>query len=384
MKEYATSRVANLLPHLGYRFIHALEASPVHRRQTFQGKALQVNLRGLDRRMPQQLTDHLDRYVLFLQGRGERVTDRVRGDRLTHTTSLRQRPQVAVKAQQGAVVFRIGRLTRFLPAQKREQVRRVLVRANRQLIQQEPYIGRDLHPDERPALLTVVRQDPVLDILFPQMGEIHERHPAEREHQAKTQLGSPHLRLTDEQKQEFNALFADLFFRSGLANDNEMSSSIARLAVNTCRIMAEIAMMRALECDQPYQFKGSSAPLLTPDKEIAADNIKDGIITRWDMTITAEDFHAVLELVTPLYRHATHILSFLPSTEVKHRANADRDALFEIMGNQFTRTQLLEQAEKMKIKPNTALSWLNRLIKKGLLINTDDKGVYTRTHVCVC
>ena len=73
MKEYATSRVANLLPHLGYRFIHALEASPVHRRQTFQGKALQVNLRGLDRRMPQQLTDHLDRYVLFLQGRGERV-----------------------------------------------------------------------------------------------------------------------------------------------------------------------------------------------------------------------------------------------------------------------------------------------------------------------
>ena len=192
------------------------------------------------------------------------------------------------------------------------------------------------------------------------------------------------LRLTDEQKQEFNALFADLFFRSGLANDNEMSSSIARLAVNTCRIMAEVAMIRALECDQPYQFKDSSAPLLTPDKEIAADNIKDGIITRWDVTITAEDFHAVLELVTPLYRHATHILSFLPSTEVKHRANADRDALFEMMGNQFTRTQLLEQAEKMKIKPNTALSWLNRLIKKGLLINTDDKGVYTRTHVCVC
>ena len=192
------------------------------------------------------------------------------------------------------------------------------------------------------------------------------------------------LRLTDEQKKEFNALFSDLFFRSDIANGNEMRSFIARLAVNTCRIMAEIAMIRALECDQPYQFKGSSTPLLTPDKEIAADNIKDGIITRWDVTITAEDFHAVLELVTPLYRHATHILSFLPSTEVKHRANADRDALFEIMGNQFTRAQLLEQAEKMKIKPNTALSWLNRLIKKGLLINTDDKGVYTRTHVCVC
>ena len=192
------------------------------------------------------------------------------------------------------------------------------------------------------------------------------------------------LRLTDEQKQEFNTLFSDLFFRSGLANDNEMSSSIARLAVNTCRIMAEVAMIRALECDQPYQFKNSSIHLLTPDKEIATDNIKDGIITRWDVTITAEDFKAVLELVTPLYRHATHILSFLPSTEVKHRANADRDALFEAMGNQFTRAQLSEQATIMKIKPNTAFGWLNRLIKKGLCTNADDKGIYTRTHVCVC
>ncbi len=107
--------------------------------------------------------------------------------------------------------------------------------------------------------------------------------------------------------------FADLFFRSGLANDNEMSSSIARLAVNTCRIMAEIAMIRALECDQPYQFKGSSAPLLTPDKEIAADNIKDGIITRWDVTITAEDFHAVLELVTrSIVMQHISCLFFLP------------------------------------------------------------------------
>ena len=192
------------------------------------------------------------------------------------------------------------------------------------------------------------------------------------------------LRLTDEQKQEFNTLFSGLFFRSGLANDHEMSSSIARLAVNTCRIMAEVAMIRALECDQPYQFKNSSIHLLTPDKEIATDNIKDGIITRWDVTITAEDFKAVLELVTPLYRHATHILSFLPSTEVKHRANADRDALFEAMGNQFTRAQLSEQATIMKIKPNTAFGWLNRLIKKGLFTNADDKGIYTCTHVCVC
>ena len=191
------------------------------------------------------------------------------------------------------------------------------------------------------------------------------------------------LRLTDEQKKEFNALFSDLFFRSDIANGNEMRSFIARLAVNICRIMSTIAMLRVLEIPQPYQLKSSDRYAPVPDKEIPADNVKDGIITRWDITITPEDFKAVLGLVKPLYRHATHILSFLPSSEIPHRANADRDAFFDALGDEFTRTQLTEQATAMGIKPNTALSWLRRLVKKGLFV-MKEKGTYVRARVCVC
>ena len=191
------------------------------------------------------------------------------------------------------------------------------------------------------------------------------------------------LRLTDEQKKEFNALFSDLFFRSDIANGNEMRSFIARLAVNICRIMSTIAMLRVLEIPQPYQLKSSDKYAPVPDKEIPTDNVKDGIITRWDITITPEDFKAVLGLVKPLYRHATHILSFLPSSEIPHRANADRDAFFDALGDEFTRTQLAEQATAMGIKPNTALSWLRRLVKKGLFV-MKEKGTYVRARVCVC
>ncbi|MDC2259855.1 DUF3987 domain-containing protein [Bacteroides thetaiotaomicron] len=191
------------------------------------------------------------------------------------------------------------------------------------------------------------------------------------------------LRLTDEQKKEFNALFSDLFFRSDIANGNEMRSFIARLAVNICRIMSTIAMLRVLEIPQPYQLKSSDRYAPVPDKEIPTDNVKDGIITRWDITITPEDFKAVLGLVKPLYRHATHILSFLPSSEIPHRANADRDAFFDALGDEFTRTQLTEQATAMGIKTNTALSWLRRLVKKGLFA-MKEKGTYVRARVCVC
>ncbi len=189
------------------------------------------------------------------------------------------------------------------------------------------------------------------------------------------------LQLTDEQKEEIDTVFSDLFERSSVANGREMYSFVARLAVNLCRIMSEIAVLRALESPQPYDFKTSPTSPFTPDKEIPADNRKDDIITRWDVSISQEDFHAVLSLAEPLYCHATHILSFLPSTEVSHRPNADRDYLFQKLGDEFTRTQLLEEAVAMGIKENTALTWLKRLTKHGKLISMDGKGLYARACV---
>ena len=189
------------------------------------------------------------------------------------------------------------------------------------------------------------------------------------------------LQLTDEQKEEIDTVFSDLFERSSVANGREMYSFVARLAVNLCRIMSEVAVLRALESPHPYDFKTSPSSPFTPDKEIPADNCKDGIITRWDVSISQEDFHAVLSLAEPLYCHATHILSFLPNTEISHRPNADRDYLFQKLGNEFTRTQLLEEAVAMGIKENTALTWLKRLTKYGKLVSVDGKGSYARTCV---
>ena len=189
------------------------------------------------------------------------------------------------------------------------------------------------------------------------------------------------LQLTDEQKEEIDTVFSDSFERSSVANGREMYSFVARLAVNLCRIMSEVAVLRALESPQPYDFKTSPTSPFTPDKEIPADNRKDDIITRWDVSISLEDFHAVLSLAEPLYCHATHILSFLPNTEISHRPNADRDYLFQKLGDEFTRTQLLEEAVAMGIKENTALTWLKRLTKHGKLISMDGKGLYARACV---
>ena len=174
------------------------------------------------------------------------------------------------------------------------------------------------------------------------------------------------LYLTAEQKKEFNKLFRALFQRSSISNGSEMSSSVVRLAINACRMMSVVAVLRDLD----------ENTCLTPDSGIPADNLKDGIITRWRIAIGEDDFHAVLALVEPLYSHATHILSFLSSSLVKSRTMADKDQLFASMPETFTRRQLLERAEEASIPENTVNGWLKRLTKRGVLTNVDGKGTY--------
>ena len=117
---------------------------------------------------------------------------------------------------------------------------------------------------------------------------------------------------------------------------------------------------------------------LEEDYGFMLQGIKDGIITRWDMTILPSDFNSVLELTESLYRHATHILSFLPGTEISRRSNADRDALLQSMEREFTRSAFLLQAEATGIKPGTASTWLKRLVKHGMIESVDGKGTYRK------
>ena len=177
-----------------------------------------------------------------------------------------------------------------------------------------------------------------------------------------------------EWKEKLKAIvISNLFTRSELSNGSEMSSSVARLAINICRIMEVVAMLRALE-----QGEITRSPNVSPDPGTNPDNLKDHIITLWDLSITSDDFHAVLSLAESLYSHAIHILSFLPATQVTSRGNADRDALVQCMGERFTRAEFIHRAEEMGIKPETASTWLKRLQKHGLVESTDRNGTYRK------
>ena len=179
------------------------------------------------------------------------------------------------------------------------------------------------------------------------------------------------LKFTQQQKDEFNGHFSALFYRSSLVTGEEMSASVMRMGTILCRMMCITALLRSLEIPS----------LAVPDPTINPENLKDGIITRHNLSITDEDFRAVLALCEPLYLHATHILSFLDkSTELNSRGIADREMLYASLPQEFTKQMVIEQAEKLNIPVNTARSWIQRLREKGALdmVMVKGKGVYSK------
>ena len=135
------------------------------------------------------------------------------------------------------------------------------------------------------------------------------------------------------------------------------------------------------KAEEPGDFIASlrKSPRLTPDPQTCSDNIKDGIITRWDLSIQEDDFQAVLSLAEPMYLHAVHILSFLPANEVKNRGMADQERLFITLDTDFTYQSLLEEAEKLKIPKNTACSCLQRWQQRGIVRKGEKRGDYKKT-----
>ena len=195
-------------------------------------------------------------------------------------------------------------------------------------------------------------------------------------------LGVISLRLTDAQIVSFNEVFQTLFERSRKGTGNEMNSSVVRMAINIGRILSIVALLRITgECEEAGDFAASlrKSPRLTPDPQTCSDNIKDGIITRWDLSIQEDDFQAVLSLAEPMYLHAVHILSFLPANEVKNRGMADQERLFITLDTEFTYQSLLEEAEKLKIPKNTACSCLQRWQKQGIVRKGEKRGDYKKT-----
>ena len=164
------------------------------------------------------------------------------------------------------------------------------------------------------------------------------------------------LKFTQQQKDEFNGHFSALFYRSSLVTGEEMSASVMRMGTILCRMMCITALLRSLEIPS----------LAVPDPTINPENLKDGIITRHNLSITDEDFRACWLCASPCtFMPRTYFRSWTKSTELNSRGNSGPEMLYAALPQEFTKQMVMEQAEKLNIPVNTARSWIQRLREKA-------------------
>lgn len=189
--------------------------------------------------------------------------------------------------------------------------------------------------------------------------------------------------LSDTQKEQFNSCFARIFGHAGLSYGYPMRSSVARIAINICRIASVVAFLRSVEsllipqAILDSQFSILNCPGLSPALEIPEENVRDGIVPSLELRIDDNDFQAVLSLVEPLYRHSAGILSLLPSDEVpRSRTPTPQEALFAALPLSFNRQQALEEAERNNIPTATLDTCLKRMQERGTL-EKNGRGEYS-------
>lgn len=199
------------------------------------------------------------------------------------------------------------------------------------------------------------------------------------------------LKLTEEQKGEFNVHLSCVFGRAGVVHGDHMKSAVARIAINICRIISIVALMRSLnallmptdDIVRTSEEKPAgdivrlllACPGLLPSPHIPQENVQDGVVSRFELTVSNDDFHAVLSLTEPLYRHSCHILSFLPPDETRQRKNTSQEAFLDLLPLNFTRSQALQEGSRCGIPPNTLDSLLKRMVDKGQLVRSG-RGEY--------
>ena len=162
------------------------------------------------------------------------------------------------------------------------------------------------------------------------------------------------LRLSEKQKELFNQRFAQLFSHAGYAYGGSMRSAVARIAINTCRILSIVALLRALEKFLPPQQKSFSNfsifhfqfPRSLPRPGDTHREYQGWYRPQAGPAVTDEDFQAVLTLIEPLYRHSSYVLGFLPTSEAIPVQTSPEQALFNAFPMMFCRRQAVEEAAK--------------------------------------
>lgn len=193
------------------------------------------------------------------------------------------------------------------------------------------------------------------------------------------------LQLTPAQQERFDDRMARVFCHAGIAHGHHMRGTVARIAINLCRMVCTVAFLRSvgsLPADISTLPRGKAfvhallqCPGITVSPTAPQENVSDGAVSSFLLSATDDDFDAVLSLVEPLYRHSAHVLMFLPDSDSTLRQVAPREVFLSSLPMEFGRKEAVELAVRNGISEANCDTLLKRLTHQGIL-TSGSRGCY--------
>jgi hypothetical protein len=188
--------------------------------------------------------------------------------------------------------------------------------------------------------------------------------------------------LKKDQQAAFDKQLAAIFVHANMTYGSNGRSTVARIAINLLRLMSMVAWIRALdewlmaEEDDTEHAEISvtkrllSCPGIEPARGMAAENIQDGVVSRFRLTINDADFEAMLDMTDKIYRHALYIMTMLPRQEERARSLSPKEKFLNDLPISFARKDATELAKNYGLNDKQVDRLIEQMLETGELLRT--------------
>jgi hypothetical protein len=187
--------------------------------------------------------------------------------------------------------------------------------------------------------------------------------------------------LNEEQQDAFDNQMACIFRHADAIHGGSGRSTVTRIAINLLRLMSMVAWIRAvdgwlMEDDEggaetlPVAKRLLKCPGIEPAQEVSAENVQDGVVSRFRVGINEEDFRATLELATILYRHSNYIMAMLPQEDGFLRPLSPKEVFRNELPFSFSRKEAIELAMDYNLTERQVDRMIERLLRNKEVIRT--------------
>lgn len=110
-----------------------------------------------------------------------------------------------------------------------------------------------------------------------------------------------------------------------------------------------------------------------------SDNLKDNIITKYQLRINNSDFYWMLSMAMPLFEHGEHAYSLLEEKFAKSNKSREAEILLNNMHKEFTAKEFIALGKQMGFNENRLRQWLKRACDRGIIISLGN-GIYQKNY----